>query len=129
MPADQGQTGMKPVKYWGIFTALFVIAAAAVAPVTISPPAGTNRSPDSALISTKPVSIMSGSMPRMVCKSIEDEPSLPPGVYVTKPYACMILVPGTSQDEIFQSHRPLLNPPMPVIRPDIKIVPLGSTGK
>jgi hypothetical protein len=120
---------MRPVKFWGICTARFVIAAVAVAPVTISPPAGINRSPGSVLIFTKPVSIMSGSMPRTVWKNIEDAPSLPPGVYVTKPYVCMILVPGASRDDISQNRQPSLNPPMPVIRPDIKIVPLKLTGK
>jgi hypothetical protein len=57
---------------------------------------------------------------------LEDAIELRPGIYLTKPYTSMVKVPGAHPDDMIQRPPRLPEPPMRIIRPDLKTVPLGS---
>lgn len=51
--------------------------------------------------------------------------AMPPGVYKTFPYSCIVVVPGPHPDD-----RCIVNPsggndPMPIIKPDLQFIPWG----
>jgi hypothetical protein len=46
--------------------------------------------------------------------------ALPPGNYVTEPYACMLKIPGETHDDIARHEVMVPTNMMPVIRPDLK---------
>ena len=52
-------------------------------------------------------------------------PALPPGVYRTAPYSCIVVVPGPQLD-----NKCIINPgggnsPMPIIKPELHFIPWG----
>ena len=54
---------------------------------------------------------------------------LPPGVYKTLPYTCIVVVPGPHLDEWFFVTPPGGECPMPIIRPDVQFIPFGQARK
>jgi len=56
-------------------------------------------------------------------KNRDDFSALPPGVYVTEPYACMVKVPEAVYDNITRQNAPVLTNTMPVIRPELRPAP------
>jgi hypothetical protein len=55
-------------------------------------------------------------------------PTIPaPGVYVTKPYAMIVVVPGEVHDPI--DFPPTLHPGMPLARPRLEFTPMKPSAK
>jgi hypothetical protein len=48
---------------------------------------------------------------------------LPPGVYKTVPYSCIVIVPGSEVDPGGVIKRAMPNPTMPILKPDLQFVP------
>ena len=120
---------MKRFKFWAAFTAMSGVAVMAAADIVSSPAARTNTVPGSISPPAKPRFSAPNLVPRTAPVDVNEVRALPPGVYLTKPYTCMLMVPGAVDDGIFQHHPPLPNPPMPILRPDLKLVPLGRPDK
>jgi len=58
-------------------------------------------------------------------KDSKASPSLPaPGVYKTEPYTCIVIVPAGHSDDKSVIHPPDPGPNMPVLKPDLRFVPL-----
>ncbi len=52
--------------------------------------------------------------------------TVPPGVYKTEPYSCIVVVPGAHLDD-----RCIINPgvgdiPMPIVKPDLRFIPWNA---
>jgi hypothetical protein len=50
--------------------------------------------------------------------------SLTPGVYMTEPYACIVVVPGHHLDDAIAVNPTQKTAPMPVIKPELHFIPL-----
>jgi hypothetical protein len=46
-----------------------------------------------------------------------------PGIYLSEPYACIVVVPGAQADDGALIPPPEQVPPMPVVRPELRWVP------
>jgi len=115
---------MKRFQFCPALTALSVMALTAFAEITRVAP-GTFKLPPPPLYTN---SILPGTneLPRLNIKNLGDFSSLPPGVYLTKPYTCMVKVPGATHDDIAVRKVTVpTNSTMPVLRPDLKAVPPG----
>ena len=56
---------------------------------------------------------------------LKPSPSAPaPGVYRTEPYTCIVIVPGGHADDKSVIHPAEPGPNMPVLKPDLRFVPL-----
>jgi hypothetical protein len=107
---------------------LLVVALAALAEITKAPPRSFTLPPPPLFTN----SILPGTneLPRLETKNLDGFSSLPPGVYLTKPYTCMVKVPGEVHDNIAEHHVTVpTNYTMPVLHPDLKAVPLGRPDK
>jgi len=49
---------------------------------------------------------------------------LAPGVYKTEPYTCIVIVPGEHPDDQSIMHPPETVPNMPMLKPDLRFVPV-----
>lgn len=49
--------------------------------------------------------------------------SLPPGLYKTAPYSCLVLVPGSHLDEAAVRRPPGDGSRMPIVKPDLQFIP------
>jgi hypothetical protein len=52
-------------------------------------------------------------------------PIIPPGVYKTTPYSCIVVVPGPHPDDKCIVNPGSGNSPMPIIKPDVRFIPWG----
>ncbi len=52
-------------------------------------------------------------------------PIIPPGVYKTAPYCCIVVVPGPQLDDKCIVNPGGGNSPMPVVKPDVQFIPWG----
>lgn len=120
---------MKRFNFWAGFTAMSGVAVVAVAEIVSSRTTQTNTLPGSVPPPARHRCSGPDSVPRMAPVDVNAVRAMPPGVYLTKPYTCMLMVPGGVDDGIFQHHPPLPNPPMQILRPDLKLVPLGWPGR
>jgi hypothetical protein len=50
---------------------------------------------------------------------------IPPGVYRTAPYSCIVVVPGPQLDDKCIVNPGGGNDPMPIIKPDLQFIPWG----
>ncbi len=118
---------MKRFKLWTAFTVLFGIGLMVFAEITSVPP-GMFKIPPPRLFTN---SILPGTneLPRLKTKNLDDFPFLPPGVYLTRPYTCMVKVPGAIPDDIAVRKLTVPTNSMPVLRPELKAVPLGQPGR
>ena len=58
-------------------------------------------------------------------KRLQTPPSgLAPGIYETEPYTCIIIVPGEHPDDRMAIHPPDPAPNMPVLKPDLRFIPV-----
>lgn len=49
---------------------------------------------------------------------------LAPGIYKTEPYTCIVIVPGEHPDDKMAIHLPDQGSRMPVLKPDLRFVPV-----
>ena len=121
---------MNPVKLIGVGGAVLLASGLAFSQIRVAPPQPVIIPP--ALTFTNPIIIHtnpvagSNSVPYLEMKNSSEIPSSPPGVYRTKPFSCMVRVPGPMHDDIsmFPQSRP--EPPIRIIRPELQTVPLGQ---
>jgi hypothetical protein len=119
---------MKRLQSWPAFALLlFGIGLVAFAEIAKAPP-GTFKIPSPPLFTN---SILPGAneLPRLQTKNLDDIASLPPGVYLTKPYTCMVMKPGAMHDDSALKNLTVPTNSMPVLRPEMKAVPLGQAGR
>ncbi len=118
---------MKRFQFQSACAVLFVAGSATNAEITKAP-TGTFKIPPPLLFTN---SILPGTneRPRLSARKPDDFSSLPPGVYLTKPYTCMVKVPGSIHDDIAVRKVTAPTNSMPIIRPHLKAVPLGQPGK
>lgn len=58
-------------------------------------------------------------------KDLKTTPGTPaPGVYKTEPYTCILVVPGGHPDDHSVIHAPEPSPNIPVLKPELRFVPL-----
>jgi hypothetical protein len=119
---------MKRLPLCVAFAALFVVVLAGFAQIASSPAARTNSLPDLAGFPTNRLFSGPAFTPRRVWRDGDETAILPPGVYLTKPYTCMVKVPGATHDEMCQNPPPAPNLPMQILQPDLNSVPLGRSG-
>ena len=50
-------------------------------------------------------------------------PTIPPGVYRTVPYSCIVVVPGPHPDDRCIFGKGSVGSPMPIIKPDLRFIP------
>jgi len=130
---------MKPARSDILSVAAVLIAFTALAAETLIEPAG----PLAPSPTNQPASPAAGSRaftnqlgtgtfdfkPGLPHKTIIHLPAapemLPPGIYLTKPYTCILMVPGPQHDDGCMNRWTAPTEPMPVLRPDLKTVPLG----
>lgn len=56
-------------------------------------------------------------------KHLDEFTTLPPGVYRTTPYACLVKVPGNVRDDIARHESTAHSNVMPVLRPELRPLP------
>lgn len=117
---------MKRFKLWTAFTVPLGIGLMGLAEITSVPP-GKFKIPPPPLFTN---SILPGTneLPHLKMKTLDDFSTLPPGVYLTKPYTCMVKVPDSVHDDIAVRRVTVPTNSMPVLRPKLKAVPLGHPG-
>src|SRR5215471_6599865 len=77
------------------------------------------------IISTNAFGSVSGHTFRAQPRDSRPSSSAPlPGVYKTEPYACIVIVPGGHPDDQSVIHPPDPAPNMPVLKPELRFVPL-----
>jgi hypothetical protein len=64
--------------------------------------------------------------PNLEFKTLPEIPGSSPGVYVTRPYSMMVLVPGAHPDDILIHPRPAPNPTIRIIKPEMEMVPAAT---
>ncbi|MBE0543256.1 MAG: hypothetical protein IH623_18075 [Verrucomicrobia bacterium] len=69
------------------------------------------------------------STPQVIVRKEMQLRSLPPGSYLTLPYACILIVPPADLDAEFVLKNPPKNFPMPILKPKLEVIPLTSGTK
>lgn len=111
-----------------LISALLILSAlTAAAEIGVQPTAPSTNHPGLGFTNTNRILIASNDLPKLVLKDAADAP--PPGLYLTRPYTCMLMVPGAQHDDCCMNRwtTPMPTSPMPVLRPDLKTVPLGRS--
>ena len=116
---------MKPAKSVCAGGLILSAATFAVAEISKAPPGAPKYSPP---VFSQPILPGTNNPPSAEVKNTDDFSALPPGVYRTKPYAGMVKVPEAVHDDIAQRNVPPFTNSMPVVRPELKPVPLGPPG-
>lgn len=118
---------MKPFQFQSACAVLFVIGSATNAEISRVPPGTFTILPPPLFTN----SILPGTneLPRLSARKLNDFSSLPPGVYLTKPYTCMVKVPGSTHDDIAVRKAIVPTNSMPVLRPNLKAVPPAQPNK
>ncbi len=109
---------MKLVKYFAAACALFVVALTTLGEITKAPPGSFKLLPPP--LFTNSILPQKSELPALPVKKPDDFSSLPPGVYVTEPYACMVKIPGAAGDDIARLNQPLPTNGMPILRPELR---------
>jgi len=112
---------MKLVKSLAASCVLLLAALVALAEITKAPP-GTCKVVGP-LLFTNSILPEKKELALPLVKNRDDFSALPPGIYVTEPYACMVKVPGAVRDNITRQDVPVLTNSMPEIRPELRPVP------
>lgn len=107
--------------------ALCVIGPVTLAEITKMPPGMFNIPPPP--LFTNSILRSTHELPRLKTENLKDFSSLPPGVYLTEPYTCMVMKPGAMHDDIMVGKVTAPTNSMPIIRPKLKAVPLGQPGQ
>jgi hypothetical protein len=92
---------------------------------TNNPTAPFTNWPAARLTFTNRLLMASNSLPPLAWQDVTEVSSLPTGVYLTRPYTCMIKMLGGQPDDTCLHDQVKPTEPMPVLRPDLKTVPLG----
>ena len=108
---------MKLVRFFAASCVLLVVALATFAEITKVPPGSFKLPPP---LFTNSILPQKSELPPLPVKKLDEFSSLPPGVYVTEPYACMVKIPGASGDDIARLNRPLPTNAMPILRPELR---------
>ena len=124
---------MKPVKIIGVGSAAWFAAGLAFSQIKLAPP-GPVKIPPPPMF-TNPIIINTNSatgsnaVPNLEIKRPDEVPFSPPGIYLTRPFSMMLRVPGPAHDDImvFPQNQP--EPPIRIIRPKLKTMPLGQTNQ
>jgi hypothetical protein len=114
---------MKPAMKFVVFTVLMSVSgifitlmAALTPPQTVNPP-----------------SIITFRFPNSVPRVLTEQPSasqpLKSGVYQSKPYTCMVLVPKPTGDDCCRSGILNTNSSMTILKPDLQLVPVPQKGE
>lgn len=89
--------------------------------IQIPPPADGCHNPPAPL--TVPAPAYKGAVSNLALVP-STPPTIPPGVYRTTPYSCIVVVPGPHPDDkCVVKHGPG-DSPMPVVKPDLQFIPL-----
>ncbi len=109
---------MKPVKFFAASCVLLLAALAALAEIAKAPPGSFKLVPPP--LFTNSILPQKSELPSLPVKKLDEFSSLPPGVYVTEPYACMVKIPGATGDDIARLNRLLPTNAMPIFRPELR---------
>jgi hypothetical protein len=120
---------MKSAQSVLIYALLIFSALTAAAEIGVQPVVSCTNHHVLGCPTTNRILIASNDLPKLVLKNAADAPPPPPGVYLTKPCTSMLMVPGPQPDDGCMNRwmAPIPAAPMPVLRPDLKTVPLGRT--
>ncbi len=109
---------MKLVKYFAASCSLLLAALVTLAEITKTPPGSFKLTPPP--LFTNSILPQTSELSSLPVKKLDDFSSLPPGVYVTEPYACMVKIPGATGDDIARLNRALPTNAMPILRPELR---------
>lgn len=109
---------MTLVKYFAASCALLLVALATLAEITKAPPGSFKLVPSP--LFTNSILPQKSELPSLPLKKLDEFSSLPPGVYVTEPYACMVKIPGAAGDDIARLEHSLPTNAMPILRPELR---------
>ncbi len=124
---------MKPVKMIGVGGVAMFAAGLAFSQIKLAPP-GPVKIPtppmftNSIIINSNSIA-GSNAVPNLEIKRPDEIPFSTPGVYRIKPFSLMMRVPGPAHDDIMMFPQNQPEPPMRIIRPELKTVPLGQTNR
>jgi hypothetical protein len=114
-----------------IYALLIFSALTAAAEIGVQPVVPFQNHPAPGFTNPNRILIASNDLPKLVLRNAADAPPPPPGVYLTKPYTCLLMVPGPQHDDCCMNRwtAPVPAAPLPVLRPDLKTVPLGRSNE
>lgn len=69
------------------------------------------------------------STPQVIVRKEMQLRSLPPGSYLTLPYAGILIVPAADLDNEFVLKIPPMDFPMPILKPELQVIPLTAGTK
>jgi hypothetical protein len=124
---------MKPVKMIGVGGAALFAAGLAFSQIKLAPPGPMKIPPppmftNSIIIHTNAIT-GSNSVPNLEIKRPDEIPFSPPGIYLTRPFSMMMRVPGPMHDDVMMFPQDQPEPPIRIIRPDLKTIPLSRTNQ
>jgi hypothetical protein len=128
---------MKPVKMIGVGSAALFAAGLAFSQIKLAPPGPVKIPPppmftNSIIIHTNAITGSnsgSNSVPHLEIKRPNEIPSSSPGIYLTKPFSMMMRVPGPMHDDVMMFPQNQPEPPIRIIRPELKTIPLSRTNQ
>lgn len=109
-----------------LFLLVFGIAFAQIKSTRPAPAPETNPPP--VIIRTNLFPAASNSAPVLAMRPRTHSAPPAPGLYLTKPYTCMMLVPGPYPDDCVLPGT-TNKTTIPTIKPDLKFIPLAAPGK
>ena|GEM_PF-3309093 len=124
---------MKLTKTIGVGGATVLASGLALSQIRMAPPGTVKILPppmftNSIVVSSNSVA-GSNSVPDLEIKSPNEIPFSPPGIYLTKPFSMMIRIPGPMHDDIMMFPKNQPEPPIRIIRPKLKTIPLIETNR
>lgn len=127
------ESTMKLTKTIGVGGAAVLVSGLAFSQIRVAPPGAVKILPppmftNSIVVSSNSVA-GSNSVPNLEVKSLSEIPFSPPGVYRTEPFSCMVRVPGPMHDDVSMFPQGTPEPPIRIIRPELKAIPLIETNR
>ncbi len=124
---------MKPVKMIGVGGVALFAAGLAFSQIKLATPGPVKILPppmftNSIIINSNSVA-GSNTVPNLEIKQPDEIPFSTPGVYRIEPFSLMMRVPGPAHDDIMMFPQNQPEPPIRIIRPELKTVPLGQTNR
>ena len=113
MAASTNSAALRPLWAW-------LGSKARQGPATAAAPASTNLF--RVTVGTNSFWVSPGANSRTVKAPAQAFP-LKPGVYETKPYSCIVVVPGPHPDDIALVPPPAGAEAMPTVKPDLQFIP------
>jgi len=120
---------MKPAMKFVVLAVFVSVSGITIAQMTALTPAQTAQPPSILTMPTNGLLTLSNSLPNVSMELSSTTQPLKPGVYQSKPYTCIVLVPKPTPDDCCRGGILNTNSRMTIFKPDSQLIPVPQKGE